>query len=324
MDEFAYNFTSETSYFGLVRNPWNRECSPGGSSGGSGVAVATGMCFAALGSDTGGSIRLPAALCGITGLKPTYGGVSTEGVAPLSWSLDHIGPMCRNARDVAVVLGVIGRRRVAIEPARRFRLGVPRGVFFDDLDPQVEKAVAAALKALSGVTAGAQDMVLPALPPSPELPSVPLPYSRIITAEAYAFHEEMLRRHPDRYHPGTRKSIESGAAVTAGDYIRARREMDLLRAGSRRLFEKVDLLITPTAPGAAFPFGQGRLVYLRNTAPWNLYGLPTMSIPCGFTAGGLPIGLQITGPAGADANVLGLAEAYQLVTRWHTQRPKEA
>jgi aspartyl-tRNA(Asn)/glutamyl-tRNA(Gln) amidotransferase subunit A len=162
---------------------------------------------------------------------------------------------------------------------------------------------------------------LPPLAPSKDLPVLPETYIRIIGAEAYAFHQEMLKAHPDRYNAGTRKSIEGGAATSAADYIRARQEMQRLRAESARLFSDADLLITPTAPGAAFEFGERRLVFLRNTAPWNLLGLPSISIPCGFTTGRLPIGLQITGAAGRDDAVLALAAAYQKTTDWHTRRP---
>ncbi len=323
MDEFAYNFTGETSSFGASRNPWDVRRTPGGSSGGSAAAVASGMCFAALGSDTGGSIRLPAALCGITGLKPTYGLVRADGVAPLARSLDHVGPMCRTARDAAILLETMSGKalRESAVNVATLRLGVPRAIFYEGLDPEVERAVAEATRVLSGLTRGAVPVELPALPPFPALPDLPDAYSRIITAEAYAFHREMLAAHPDRYDAGTRQSIESGAAITAADYILARREMDRLRAQAHQWFAHAGLLITPTAPAPAFEFGPRRLVFLRNTAPWNLLGFPTISIPCGFTAGGLPIGLQITGPAGRDDAVLSLAEAYQKATGWHTRHP---
>jgi aspartyl-tRNA(Asn)/glutamyl-tRNA(Gln) amidotransferase subunit A len=323
MDEFAYNFTGETSSFGTSRNPWNPELSPGGSSGGSAVAVATGMCFGALGSDTGGSIRLPAGLCGITGFKPSYGLVSAEGVAPLAWSLDHVGPMCRTARDAATMLEALTGRRlgVAAVNVKTLRLGVPRAVFYDEVDPEVASAVAAATEMMGRLAAGARDVVLPVLRPAADLPVLPETYIRIIAAEAYAFHQEMLRANPERYHAGTRRSIENGASISAADYIRARREMERLRADSRRWFADADLLITPTAPGPAFKFGTGRLIYLRNTAVWNLLGFPTISIPCGFTKQGLPIGVQITGRVGRDDTVLAAAELYQNATSWHLRRP---
>jgi aspartyl-tRNA(Asn)/glutamyl-tRNA(Gln) amidotransferase subunit A len=323
MDEFAYNFTSETSFFGASRNPWDPTRSPGGSSGGSAIAVASGMCLAALGSDTGGSIRLPAALCGITGLKPSYGRVSTRGVTPLAWSLDHVGPMCRSARDAAFLLEAMSGRPVTPAARSDVRLGVPRSIFFEGLDPQVERAIDDALKALGRLGASVRDVVLPELAPFPQWPGLPLAYARIISAEAFAFHEPMLRDSPERYHAGTRRSIENGAAVTAAQYIGARREMERLRADTARAFPQVDLLITPSAPAPAFELGKpASLVFLRNSAPWNLYGLPSISVPCGFSREGLPIGLQITGPPGADGAVLSLAEAFQRATDWHTRRPR--
>ncbi|HYO83416.1 MAG TPA: amidase [Bryobacteraceae bacterium] len=323
MDEFAYNFTGETSAFGTSRNPWDRERSPGGSSGGSAVAVATGMCFAALGSDTGGSIRLPAALCGVTGLKPTYGVVSTEGVAPLAWSLDHVGPMCRTAGDTGIMLEALAGRPVPYLAVnvRALRMGVPRTLFYEELDPEVARAVAEATRVLANVTAGSRDTVLPRIERSSNIRDLPAFYTDIIVAEAHAFHEQMLREHPHRYHPGTRTSIKGGQTVSSAAYIQSRREMDRLRAESQKLFADVDVLITPTAPGPAFKFGAGRLAFLRNTAPWNLLGLPSVSIPCGFTANGLPIGLQITGAAGRDDVVIAAADAYQRVTDWHLRRP---
>jgi aspartyl-tRNA(Asn)/glutamyl-tRNA(Gln) amidotransferase subunit A len=324
MDEFAYNYTAETSCFGPSRNPWDPKRTPGGSSGGSAVAVATGMCFAALGSDTGGSIRLPAAFCGITGFKPTYGRVSTRGATPLAWSLDHIGPMCRNAEDAAHVLAIIGKppSRRATAPLKTARIGVARRVFWDGLHPEVERGLAAALKSLESLTASVRDVQLPPLPASAEVSDLPLSYIRVITAEAYAFHEPMLKKTPELYNPGTRKSIENGTTVTTADYIRAIRDMEHLRETSGELFRNADLLVTPAAPAPAFPFAErGGLVFLRNSAPWNLLGLPAISIPCGMSSDGLPIGLQVIGPAGRDDLVLSLAGAYQRATDWHTRRP---
>ena len=323
LHEFAYGGTCTNVEFGAVRNPWNPAHVPGGSSGGSGVAVAAGLCAAALGTDTAGSVRLPAAQCGVVGLKPTYGRTSIQGVIPLAWSLDHAGPMCRSARDAALMLEALTGKAVRDRAVnvKTLRLGVPRALFYEDLDPEVRKAVVKATDTLSRITSGARDVVLPMPAQSRDLPVLPETYVRILGAEAHAFHLEMLHAHPDRYNAGTRKSIESGAAVTAADYIRARQDMQRLRAESGRLFADADLLITPTAPAAAFEFGVRRVAFLRNTAPWNLLGLPSVSVPCGFTTEGLPIGLQITGAAGRDNAVLALAALYQKATDWHTRHP---
>ena len=322
LDEFAYNFTSETSVFGAGHNPWNPECSPGGSSGGSAVAVASGMCLAALGSDTGGSIRLPAAFCGITGYKPTYGRVPTEGAAPLAWSLDHVGPMTRSAQDAALMLHVLSGQQIRMVPVKDFRLGLAQTPYWQQLDADVERAMMAAVATMRRFTREVRDVKLPMLPTGPESP-LPTTYRTLIFAEAYAFHRPMLDRNPERYHAGTRATIELGKSISAPEYILERREMDRLRTTvAALLFRDVDVLITPTAPGPAFKLGsQPGLVFLRNTAPWNLYGLPTISIPCGFSKSGLPIGLQITGGPDRDSTVLSLAVAFQTETDFHRRRP---
>jgi aspartyl-tRNA(Asn)/glutamyl-tRNA(Gln) amidotransferase subunit A len=241
--------------------------------------------------------------------------------------------LCRTARDAAIVLAAIADPRAQLEPLpspsqmfernlRSVRLGVPRATFYDGLDGEVEELLAEARKVLNGLTAGVRDTPSPPLVFSPEIPELPLPFMRIISAEAFTFHQQMLARNPGGYHPGTRKSLESGRQIGAADYIRARREMERRRAESQELFREADLLITPAAPGPAFELGKpGGLVFLRNSAPWNLYGLPSISIPCGFSRAGLPIGLQITGPAGRDDTVLALAAAYQQASTWHTRRP---
>jgi aspartyl-tRNA(Asn)/glutamyl-tRNA(Gln) amidotransferase subunit A len=321
MDEFAYNFTSETSVFGASHNPWNPECSPGGSSGGSAIAVTSGMCLAALGSDTGGSIRLPAAFCGITGYKPTYGSVPTDGAAPLAWSLDHVGPMTRTARDAALMHSVLSGQPMRIRPVSDLRLGLAHVPYWQGSDGDVQKAMMEAVDMMKRVTREVRDAQLPTLPMSSESP-LPKTYSTVIFSEAYAFHREMLARHPERYHPGTRATIELGKPVSAAEYIVERREMERLRATAAALvFKDFDVMITPTAPGPAFKLGsQPSLVFLRNTAPWNLYGLPTISIPCGFSKSGLPIGLQITGRPDRDSTVLSLAAAFQAETDFHLRQ----
>jgi aspartyl-tRNA(Asn)/glutamyl-tRNA(Gln) amidotransferase subunit A len=325
MDEFAYNFTSETSVFGAAHNPWNRDSSPGGSSGGSAIAVASGMSLAALGSDTGGSIRLPAAFCGITGFKPTYGRVPTDGVALLAWSLDHVGPMTRTARDAALLHDILSRRSISQQPVKELRLGLARNPYWQGLDGDVERAINAAVETMKRFMREVRDVQMPVLPDAAGAP-LPKSYATVTYSEAFAFHREMLTRNPRGYHTGTRASIELGKPIGAAEYILERREMERLRATAAAiLFKNVDLLITPTAPGPAFKLGsQPSLVFLRNTAPWNLYGLPTISIPCGFSQSGLPVGLQITGAPDRDDMVLSLAAAFQAETDFHLRRPATA
>ena len=292
-----------------------------------------GLCIAALGSDTAASIRQPAAYCGLTGLKPTYGAVSTRGVIPLSWSLDHIGPICRSALDAALVLEAIaghdaldpwsqdrpaGRYTLGIgaEP-ESLRLGVVRRPYFDDLDPDIEAAVEAAMRVLTSLSAGAVD--------------VELPYSNILmtiaSAEAYAFHRPYFTRTPQLYQEMTRQRLQQAANISAADYIGARREMDRLRWEADRSFTAVDLLITPTTAIGPITIEAGNLdpplpadgtpLEIRNTHMFDVLGLPAISVPCGFNRDGMPIGLQIAGPRGGEARIIALADAYQQRTDWH-------
>jgi aspartyl-tRNA(Asn)/glutamyl-tRNA(Gln) amidotransferase subunit A len=337
MHEFAFGGTSVPSHYGPVRNPWNLGRIAGGSSGGSAAAVAAGMCFGALGSDTAASVRHPAAYCGVVGLKPTFGRVSTRGVIPLSWSLDHIGPLCRTVTDSALLLEAIAGydsletssvdrpvehfSRVMRVRTARLRLGVVRRPYFDELDRDIEAAVAAAITVLEGMTAGARD--------------VELPYSNVLmtiaSAEAYAFHKPYFTQTPDLYQPMTRQRLTLAATISAADYVNARREMEQLRWQADSAFANVDLLITPTTALAPITVDAGHLDpplppdgtprEFRNTHMFDVLGLPAISVPCGFTRDGLPIGLQIAGPKFAESRVLALAHAYQQATDWHTRVP---
>jgi aspartyl-tRNA(Asn)/glutamyl-tRNA(Gln) amidotransferase subunit A len=335
MHEFAYGATSVPSHYGAVHNPWKLDHIAGGSSGGSAAAVAAELCYGALGSDTGGSIRQPAAYCGIAGLKPTYGRVSTRGVIPLSWSLDHIGPMCRTVADAALLLNAIagydpGESTSIDRPVPDYtralhtkvsglRLGIPRAIFYEQLDPEIIAATDKALEVLGKLTAGAQDV---RLPPFENLP--------ILAAEAYAYHLPYLSKTPELYQPFTRGRLEGGAKITAAAYIQGRRELDHLRRTVEETFTTADLLITPTTPGPPSTIENAKLdtppvgvtSTLRNTSPFDIYGLPTISIPCGFTSSGLPIGIQISGPHFGESQVLALAHAYEQATDWHTRRPQ--
>jgi len=338
MHEFAYGDTSAQSHYGPVRNPWNRDHAAGGSSGGSAAAVAGGLCYGALGSDTGGSIREPAAYCGIAGLKPTYGLVSTRGVVPLSWSLDHVGPMCRTVSDTAILLQQIAgydpldtnsisaappdfAKGMQQQKISTLRLGIPRAVFYEMLDPEIEQAVNGALEVLGRLTISSRDVQLP---PYKTLP--------VVGAEAYAYHAPYFTKTPALYQPMTRRRLEAGAAVTAAAYIEGRRELDRLRRAVGAVFSTVDLLITPTTPvlpptvqdainDPGTPPAGGVAPSLRNTQPFDIYGLPSISIPCGFSRSGLPIGLEISGPRLGEPAVLALADAYERATEWHRRIP---
>jgi aspartyl-tRNA(Asn)/glutamyl-tRNA(Gln) amidotransferase subunit A len=340
MHEFAYGDTSAVSHFGPVRNPWSLDRVPGGSSGGSAAAVAAHLCYGALGSDTGGSIRQPAACCGIVGLKPTYGLVSTRGVVPLSWSLDHVGPMCRSVADAAMLLQPIAGydvldinsvdapvpdyAKAVRQKVSTLRLGVPRAMFYEMLDPEIDQAVRAALEVLRRLTASTRDVELPAYATVP-----------VVGAEAYAFHAPYFTRTPQLYQPATRQRLELGAEVPAAAYIEGRRELERLRRAVRTVFSRVDLLVTPTMPvlpqtvdealnNPAVPPPGGVALSLRNTQPFDIFGLPSISIPCGFSRSGLPIGLEISGPHLGEPLVLALAHAYEQATEWHRRTPPEA
>ena len=341
LHEFAYGGSSVISYFGAVHNPWDPAYSPGGSSGGSAAAVAAGLCYGAIGSDTGGSIRMPAAHCGIVGLKPTYGRVSTRGVIPLAWSLDHIGPMTRTAMDAALMLHVIAGHdpddtsstdtpvqdyAAGLEAkTSSLRIGIPRIHFYERLHPEIQVAMDSALLVLAKFTSSQHELEIPAANDTALL---------IMKAEAYAFHREYLTKSAELYQPETLKRIRAGAGISAAEYIDARRQLDQARHSISRIFDAVDLVVTPTTPVPPFTISEllADLDHLRakevltapNTRPFNLLGLPTVSVPCGFTSKGLPIGMQITGPLGGEAPVLRLARAYEQATDWHNRRPNLA
>lgn len=338
MDECAYGVTSTSGAFGAVRNPWDTTRVAGGSSGGPAAAVAAGLCFGALGTDTGGSIRQPAAWCGLTGLKPTSGLVSARGLVPLSWSLDHVGPLARTAEDAALLLQAIAGYdpldpasvdtarvdtpsvdypRAATAGVRRLRLGVVRAPYFDELDPDVAAAVDAALRELTSITAGTRDVALPAVP-----------NLALLFVEAAAALGPAVNAAPAGFSAGIRALVATGEKITATDYAKAKRELALVRHAVRAAFSEVDILVTPTTPDLPSPVDAGPAparrgppLSARNTTPFNIYGLPTISVCCGFSRGGLPIGLQLAGPALADGTVLALARAWQQRTDWHRRRP---
>jgi aspartyl-tRNA(Asn)/glutamyl-tRNA(Gln) amidotransferase subunit A len=336
LHEFAYGGSSLVSFFGDIHNPWNVEHVAGGSSGGSAAAVAAGLCYAAIGTDTAGSIREPAALCGCVGIKPTYGRVSARGVIPLSWSLDHVGPLAATVGDAAAVLQVIagydpldvGSADVAVsdyvsglsEETKSVHIAVPRAYFFDDLDDEVRAAVEQALVVIRTLVAEIHEL------------QIEVTTDRIVqAAESFAYHADHVAKTPELYQPETLRRIRSGENISAAEYIRRRRELDQERRRARDFFADVDLLVTPATPIPAPAIDDlkkdpealrpAELKLLRNTRPFNVWGLPAVSVPCGFTKSGLPIGLQIAGPHWREDLVLRLAHAYESATAWHKRRP---
>jgi aspartyl-tRNA(Asn)/glutamyl-tRNA(Gln) amidotransferase subunit A len=344
LHEFAYGGSSAISYFGPVHNPWNLDYSPGGSSGGSAAAVAAELCYATIGSDTGGSIRQPAAYCGIVGLKATYGRVSTRGAIPLSWSLDHLGPMTRTVKDAALMLQVIAGydarditttdvpvpdyAATIAAATSSLRLGILRDYFCETLNPEIQAAMEVATSVLKTLTRTQRDLA--PLATDRSYSSVMDPCFTILRAEAYAYHKEYVSNSPELYDAQTLRRIQAGADVTASGYIQARHQLEQIRRSVSQVFESIDLLITPTTCVPPFAIADladpntlrdKELLMLRNTRPFNALGLPTISVPCGFTRDGLPIGMQVTGPSGAEAEVLRLAYAYEQATDWHKRRP---
>jgi len=332
LHEFAYGGSSLVSYFGDVHNAWNPEHIAGGSSGGSATAVAAGMCYGAIGTDTAGSIREPASLCGVVGLKPTFGAVSTRGVIPLSQSLDHVGTIARTVEDAAIIFQAIAKEtdvvqgwgsaspvRIEDPPAHKLRIAVPRKFFCEELDPEVASAFEQALSVLSTMSDISEI-------------NLEVPIDRTLQkAESYAYHCEFVRQSPELYQPETLRRIRTGEGISPEDAAQCKRELQEARKQIASVFNDVDLLITPTTPTPAPVISELKanpdllrpreLALLRNTRPMNVWGLPAISVPCGFTQSGLPIGLQIIGPHGGESEVLQLAHAYEQATAWHQHLP---
>jgi aspartyl-tRNA(Asn)/glutamyl-tRNA(Gln) amidotransferase subunit A len=336
--EFAYGISTPTT-----RNPWNIEHMPGGSSGGSAAVVAARGCYMGMGSDTGGSIRIPASVCGTVGLKPTYGRVSRYGVTSLSWSLDHVGPLTRTVADAAVCLNALAGHDPrdpgsADEPVldytaalgkgvKGLRLGVPSNYYFDHVDPELEALVRAAIDRLGAEGVELRDVEIPL---ADQIMAVEF---GLCLPEASAYHMQMLRDRPDDYQEDVRLFLEAGEMVPATRYIQALRVRQVMKAAWRRLFDQVDAVIAPAVPAPATKVGQKTVtwsdgteepitpLFVRLSAPANITGLPAMAVPCGFTQAGLPVGFQAIGRPFDEATVIRIGDAYQRMTDWHTRAP---
>jgi aspartyl-tRNA(Asn)/glutamyl-tRNA(Gln) amidotransferase subunit A len=332
--EFAFGLQLPGHRFRPARNPWNIAHIPGGSSSGSGAALAAGLVVGATGSDTGGSIRGPAAFCGIVGLKPTYGRVSRAGVLTLSWTLDHTGPMARTVEDCAYLLQAMAGHdpadpassRVPVEDylaplgrdIRGVKIGVPRAYFFDGIDPEVAQAFEGALITLRELGAEVRDVTIPSLHTTPA-------FLLILMAEAFAYHARDICEHPELYGDVLRERILTGALVTAAEYTQAQRLRAQLGREMAEVLQDVDVLATPTTPAPATPFTVAQdpeFGFPRsNMPPFNLTGLPTLALPCGFTSSGLPLSLQLAGRPFEEGMVLQVGHVYEQATLWHTRRP---
>ena len=317
LHEFAYGPSGDVSAFGVCRNPHDLERIPGGSSSGSGAAVAAGICPVALGTDTGGSIRIPASLCGIVGLKPTYGRVSTRGVVPLSWNLDHVGPMTATVEDAGLTLSVLSdfEMPASLELGQPARVGVSRELLFGALDPEVRSAVEAALPRVGDVREVAiANMFAVAAQPV------------ILGTDAAAYHQPWLRERPGDYDPTIRARLETGMSSRGIDYVQARRLRGLFIESVLEAMDGLDVLAAPATPIAAPRFGEVHTtlddgashnvagLLLRNTSPFNFCGFPAISIPCGTTSGGLPVGMQLIARPWQEATLLKVAAGFERAT----------
>ena len=335
--EIALGITGNNPHYGTARNPWDTPRIPGGSSSGSAIAVATGMALGALGTDTGGSIRIPASLCGIVGFKPTFGRVSVRGVFPLSWNLDHVGPLTKSVEDAALMLQIISAYD-PIDPAsikmpaddyltplaqniarKKIALGI--GKFIEAAEPEVLEALHKAARVFESLGCEVWEVDMS------WLKEAALANKTMTQSDGAAVHHDRLKEHPDWFGEDIRRRLEDGAKTTSTEYILARRTQAEVKKRFEHFFEDYDLLLTPTTPIAAPTIEghdaveqAGRLT--RFTAPFNLAGLPALSLPCGFTEEGLPIGLQIISKAWADANVLNVGYAFEQATEWHRRLPE--
>ncbi|GAB4505538.1 MAG: amidase [Anaerolineales bacterium] len=335
--EVALGVTTVNPHYGACRNPWDTTRIAGGSSGGSAAAVAAGMCLAALGTDTGGSIRIPASLCGVVGLKPTYGRVSLRGIFPLSWNLDHAGPLTRCVQDAALLLQVMAGYD-ADDPSsadvpvddylanieagvKGWRIGLAVGDYIEEASaPQVLAAVRQAAHTLAEMGATLEEVEIE------WLRTAALANGQMTQADGAAVHRERLINEPERFGADVRQRLETGRALTSTEYILARRTQTEVRRRSEQFFRQYDALLLPTTPIVA-PAIEGEdaiqraRLLTRFTAPFNLSGLPVLSLPCGFTPDGLPIGLQIVSGPWQEAKVLRAGQAYEQASAWHNRTP---
>ena len=334
--EIALGITGDNPHSGTARNPWNTEHIPGGSSSGSAIAVATGMALGALGTDTGGSIRIPASLCGVVGFKPTRGRISTRGVFPLSWNLDHVGPLAKCVKDIALILQVISTYD-AIDPSSikmltgdylghliddmgGRKIAIASGDFIETADLEVIESVREAAKVFESMNCKVDKVNVD------WLEEVALARKAIALPDAVTVHSERLTQHPEMFGDDVRRRLEEGVNISAKEYVLARRTQAEAKKRFELFFESYDFLILPTTPIAAPTIEghdaveqAGRLMSF--TGPFNLTGLPALSVPCGFTKDGLPIGLQIVSRAWADAKALTAGYAYEQATEWHKKFP---
>ena len=332
LDEMAFAGTGTTGCFGVTHNPWNPERITGGSSAGSAAAVAAGLCFGSVGSDDGGSVRIPGSHCGVVGFKTTYGRVSTRGVVPSAYSMDTIGPIARTVEAAAALLQAIAGHdpldaitameavpdysRALGASIAQVRVGIPREYFFEQLHPDTAAAVEEAIRLLRGKVREVRDVVLPRLR---------VAAGGDYDAELYHYQKPWFDRSPELYHPWSQRHLNNMKKVETPAYIETLKRVRECRRDIRRVFEQVDVLVLPTmrepAPAISETVNETHRRPPGNTSAFNHFGTPAITVPCGFSKDGLPIGLQIAGAAWKEPAVLSVAYAYQQATEWHTRRP---
>ena len=342
LHQFAFGPTGENPDYGNMHNPWDVNLIPGGSSGGSGSAAASGQCTVTMGSDTGGSIRIPSALCGLAGLKPTYGRISRYGISVLSWSLDHAGPMCRTVEDCALVMNALAGydpkdpasanvpvpdyTKALTGDIKGLKIGVPKEYFEVPLDAQVEQAVRRGIDQLAEMGATIMEVSMPMFHQTAPISTT------ILYSEATAYHRNLVLSKGAQYAAPVRVRIESGFFISGEQYLRAQQARALFTHQTRELLNEVDLLAGPMEPITAHPIGATQVqvndvtvgsvpALTQYTRPFNLTGFPAMTVPCGFSDAGLPIGLQLAGKPFDESTVMQAAHTYEINTEWHKRRP---
>jgi aspartyl-tRNA(Asn)/glutamyl-tRNA(Gln) amidotransferase subunit A len=332
LHEFAYGVSNVNPHYGPARNPWDRNRISGGSSGGSAVALAAGVGYASIGTDTGGSIRIPSSLCGTVGLKPTYGAVPRDGVTPLSWSLDHVGPMARRVEDVALFFAIMAEKTIELtlpagsSPLEGLRVGLHERHFFENLSPEVDESVRRALFGMEQLGAELVELDIP------EIELQAACRNAIAFAEASSYHEEDIKTRPEDYGEDTRELLRLGLLIPATDYIAALRARRRIVRAFRRAFEAIEVLVAPATPSPAPPIGATHLEnadelrygLIRLVGPFNATGFPALALPCGMSRDGRPIGLQIASSPGREAELLRVALAFQesqSSADWSRRRP---
>jgi aspartyl-tRNA(Asn)/glutamyl-tRNA(Gln) amidotransferase subunit A len=335
--EIALGVTSINPHYGTPRNPWDLACITGGSSGGSAAAVATGMCMAALGTDTGGSIRIPASLCGVVGLKPTYGRISLRGIFPLSWNLDHAGPLARSVRDTALLLQLLagydeGDPASANVPVDDYlkdieagvtgwRIALAAGDFVEVSDGEVLAAVREAARYFEHLGAKVEKV------DTNWLYEAAVANGQMVQADGAGFHRERLEKNPELFGADIRQRLETGRDLPSGTYVLARRKQAEVRRRSELFFGHYDVLLLPSTPTPALLIediensARQAPALTRFTAPFNLSGFPALSLPCGFTRAGLPVGLQIVSGLWQEAKALRAGYTFEQSTEWHKRKP---